>query len=125
MRDRIPTSCADLDLAAVERELIRTGANVSAAAKSLGVPVHDLRVLTRIVPRLVDVALEAEELRLDEAQEALVAALRTGTLRGRLTAASFILRISGDARRRGWGRSGSSRDQPIEPQSVTIKWLDT
>jgi hypothetical protein len=125
MSGKIPTSCVGLDLAAVERELIRTGANVSAAAKSLGVPVHDLRVLTRAQPRLIEVAMEAEELRLDEAQEALFAALRTGTLRRRLAAASFILRMSGEARRRGWGRSGSSRDQPIEPQSVTIKWRDT
>jgi hypothetical protein len=70
MRDRIPTSCADLDLAAVERELIRTGANVTAAARSLGVPTHDLRVLTRVLPRLIEVAMEAEELRLDEARGA-------------------------------------------------------
>ena len=32
----IPESCADLDLEAAGRELIRTGGNVSAAAKALG-----------------------------------------------------------------------------------------
>jgi hypothetical protein len=125
MSSEIPTSCADLDLAAVERELIRAGANVSAAAKSFGVPVHDLRVLTRALPRLIEVALEAEELRLDEAQETLLEALRVGPLRRRIRAAGFILRMSGAARRRGWGPRGSSRDEPVEPQSVTLKWIDT
>jgi hypothetical protein len=101
MSIRTPASCADLDLPAVERELIRTGANVSAAAKALGVPVHDLRVLTRTRPRLIEVALEAEEQRLDEAQAALFAVLRGKDMRKRLAAASFILRRTDAGRRRG------------------------
>jgi hypothetical protein len=76
----------------VEQELIRTGANVSAVAKSLGVSVHDLRVLTRVRPRLIEVALEAEERRLDDAQSALFDALRNGSLRKRMRVASYILR---------------------------------
>jgi hypothetical protein len=103
MSIRTPASCADLDLPAVERELIRTGANVSAAAKALGVPVHDLRVLTRTRPRLIEIALEAEEQRLDEAQAELFAVLRGKDMRKRLAAASFILRRTEAGRRRGWG----------------------
>jgi hypothetical protein len=54
----IPESCADLDLEAAGRELIRAGGNVSAAAKALGVPTHDLRLLTHAVPELIDAALD-------------------------------------------------------------------
>jgi hypothetical protein len=57
----IPASCADLDLEAAGRELIRASGNVSAAARALGVPVRDLRLLTFTVPELIDAALEAEE----------------------------------------------------------------
>jgi hypothetical protein len=88
----------------VERELIDTGANVTAAAKRLGVPVHDLGVLTRVCLRLIDVALEVEQLRLGDAQSALFAALRSGSLHRRMMAASFILRRTEEKRRRGWGR---------------------
>jgi hypothetical protein len=108
MPGRTPASCADLDLALVERALIRTGANVCAAAKLLGVPKRDLRVLTRIKPRLIEVALEAEERRLDEAQSVLFAALRSGNLRRRMIAASYILR-STRAGTTSWPGGGSSR----------------
>jgi hypothetical protein len=27
--------------------------------------------------------------------------------------------------RRGWAPRGSSYDEPVEPQTVTLKWLDT
>jgi hypothetical protein len=56
MAKQIPASCAEVDLAAVEREVIRTGANVSATAKKMGVPVHDLRLLTHAIPRLIEAA---------------------------------------------------------------------
>jgi hypothetical protein len=76
MPGSIPPSRANLDLAAVEWELIRTGANVCAVAKSLDVPVQQ---------------------RLDEAQSALFAALRSGSLRRRMGAASYILKRRADA----------------------------
>ena len=71
----IPESCADLDLEAAGRELIRTGGNVSAAAMALGVPARDLRLLTYAVPELIDAVLEAEEQVLDEAQALLLEAM--------------------------------------------------
>jgi hypothetical protein len=75
----IPPSCAHLDLAEVERELIRRDCNVSAAAKALGVPVHDLRLLTRARPRLMDVAFEAVDRSLDEAEAIVREASITAT----------------------------------------------
>jgi hypothetical protein len=116
MPGRIPTSCASVDLTAVERELTRTGGNVSAVAKVFSVPVHDLRVLTRARPRLIEVALEAEEQRLDEAQAALVATLRCDEMPKRLAAAGFILRMSEVGKRRGWGRRRTQRPEPGEAQ---------
>jgi hypothetical protein len=105
----IPPSCAHLDLAEVERELIRRDCNVSAAAKALGVPVHDLRLLTRARPRLMDVAFEAVERSLDEAEAIVREAIDNGDARLRIAAASYLLRNTEAGRRRGWGRRRSSR----------------
>ena len=68
----IPASCADLDLEAVGRELVRAGGNVSVAARALGVPTPDLRLLVYAQPELLDAALEAEEQVLDEAEALLL-----------------------------------------------------
>ena len=98
----IPESCADLDLEAAGRELIRAGGNVSAAAKALGVPARDLRLLTFAVPELIDAALEAEERVLDEAEALLFEAMRGGDMRRRIRAAGLFLRATAAGRRRGF-----------------------
>jgi hypothetical protein len=99
----IPESCADLDLEAAGRELIRVSGNVSAAAAALGVPAHDLRLLTYAVPELIDVALEAEERVLDEAEALLLEAMDVGDMRSRIRAAGLFLRLTAAGRRRGFG----------------------
>jgi hypothetical protein len=99
----IPASCADLDLGAAGRELIRVRGNVGAAAEALGVPAHDLRLLTFAVPELIDAALEAEERVLDEAQALLLEAMEDGDLRWRIRAAGLFLRATATGRRRGSG----------------------
>ena len=99
----IPASCADLDLEAAGRELIRAGGNVSAAAKALNVPTRDLRLLTYAVPELIDAALEVEEEMVDEAQALLFKAMRVGDMRRRIRAAGLFLRATAAGRRRGFG----------------------
>jgi hypothetical protein len=99
----IPESCADLDLEAAGRELIRMSGNVSATAKALKVPVRDLRLLTYAVPELIDAALEAEEQVIEEAQALLFKALRGGDMRRRIRAAGLFLRAAAAGRRRGFG----------------------
>ena len=99
----IPASCADLDLEAAGRELIRVSGNVSAAAKALGVPAHDLRLLTWAVPELIDAALEAEERVLDEAEALLFEAMECDDARRRIRAAGLFLRVTAAGRRRGVG----------------------
>jgi hypothetical protein len=34
------------------------------------------------------------------------------------------LRRSEAGRRSGWGSRGSARDEPVEPQTVTLNWID-
>jgi hypothetical protein len=98
----IPESCADLDLEAAGRELIRTGGNVSAAAMALGVPARDLRLLTYAVPELIDAALEAEEQALDQAEALLREAMEAEDMRWRIRAAGLFLRATAAGRRRGF-----------------------
>ena len=99
----IPASCADLDLEAAGRELIRASGNVSTAAKALNVPARDLRLLTYAVPELIDAALEVEEEVVDEAQALLLEAVRGGDMRRRIRAAGLFLRATAAGRRRGFG----------------------
>ncbi len=98
----IPESCADLHFEAAGRELIRAGGNVSAAARALVVPAHDLRLLTYAVPELIDAALEAEERVVDEAEALLLEAIRVGGMRLRIRAAGLFLRATATGRRRGF-----------------------
>jgi hypothetical protein len=100
---RILESCADLDLEAAGRELIRTGGNVSAAARALGVPTPDLRRLVYARPELLDAALEAEARVIDEAEALLLEAIRGGDTRLRIRAASLFLHATVAGRRRGFG----------------------
>jgi hypothetical protein len=108
----IPTSCAHLDLSEVERELIRRDCNVSAAAKALGVPVRDLRLLTRARPKLMEAAFEAVERLLDEAEAAMCEAIRNGDARQRIAAAGYLLRNTEAGRRRGFRNSSGSKPRP-------------
>jgi hypothetical protein len=99
----VPTSCADLDLDAVGLELIRTCGNVRAAARALGVPMRNLRLLVDARPELLDAALESAERALDEAEAVLIKAMRQDDdAIERLRAARFYLRASPAGRRRGF-----------------------
>jgi hypothetical protein len=57
-------------------------------------------------PELLDAALEAEERALDEAWEGVLATMRTGNMRRRIKAASFVLRNTDAGRRRFVGGCG-------------------
>jgi hypothetical protein len=102
---------------------------VSAAAKRLGVPVHDLRLLTRARPKLMEAAFEAVERSLDEAEAIVSEAMRNGDARQRIAAAGYFLRVSLAGRRRGWGRVGrrmcrSSRKRLRSNGSTNVKPKD-
>ena len=89
---RIPKSVAHLDVEMVAAALIRHDANIRNAARALDVPSGDLRKLVLVDQRLADAALEAVELRLDDAEANLCEALRCGDPRRRDAVSMFILR---------------------------------
>ena len=71
----IPASCRNLDLNKAAKELISRQGNVTAAAKALGVPAHDLRLLTRAQPRLIEAAFERAPWPRVQARRAAIEAL--------------------------------------------------
>jgi hypothetical protein len=120
----IPKSCAGLDFHAIEAELIKTSGNITASAKTLGVPSADLRKLVWST-KLADTVYEAIEETLDEAQQIVRDALESEDKTHRLQAAKAMLTQTIAGKRRGWGREGLVVDALEELQPVaTIKWLE-
>ena len=114
-----------LPLAAVEQALIDAGGSMAAAARALGIASANLRGLVRAHPSLTEAVFEQIEQEIDAAWQVLLDGLRSDSVRVRIRAATYILRHTEAGRRRGWGPHCSSRDEPVEPQPVTIKWIDT
>jgi hypothetical protein len=119
-----PASCAHLDLAAIEAELVRTEGNVTAAATALSVPSADLRKLVWSTTSLTDVIFEQLEQMIDEAEQVLRDGLKDNDKARRLQAAVTLLTQSAAGHRRGWGRGRAAHDEPAEAQPVTMRWLD-
>ena len=105
---RIPESVAHLDVEIVAAALIRHDANVRNAARALGVPSGDLRKLVLVDQRLADAALEAVELRLDDAEANLCEALHCGDPRRRDAVSMFMLRNTQRASKRGYAVAASA-----------------
>ena len=114
---RVPESVAHLDVEIVAAALIRHDANVRNAARALGVPSGDLRKLVLVDQRLADAALEAVELRLDDAEANLSEALHCDDPRRRDAVSMFMLRNTQRASKRGYAvaASAASLEVNIEP----------
>jgi hypothetical protein len=119
----VPVSCRELDLAAVEAALVRARCSIAAAARALGVPASDLRRLVSWGP-LAEAVSEQVEQMIDKAEEVLRDGLESPDVMARLKAAKALLTLTPAGRRRGFGRGGSSRDEPVKPRPVEIKWID-
>jgi hypothetical protein len=61
---------------------------------------------------------------LDAAEQTLRDGLDDENPMTRLKAAAYFLRLSEAGRRRGWGRRAGAHDEPVGPQTVTLKWID-
>ena len=118
----VPTSCAGLDPAEVEAELVKQCGNVTATARKLGVPSSDLRAVVWS-SSLADTVYEQVEQMLDKAQQVLVDALESDDQGERFLAAKAILTQTPAGKQRGWGRGGAPLDEP-ESQPVTMRWLE-
>ena len=111
--------------AAVKQALVEAGGSVTGAARTLGIASANLRGLVRAHPSLADAVFEQIEQEIDVAWRVLLDGLRSDNAMTRMRAAAYILRHTEAGRRRGWGPRGSSDDDPVESQPVTIKWIDT
>ncbi len=123
----IPESVRHLVLDVVEEAMIRHGARVTNVAGELGVPISDLRKLCFAVPRLMDVAFEHEEKRIDLAEQRIDEALKCDDSRRHDAAAQFVLRNMGRARRRGWTVPSAtdvnfSVNTNLPPRTITYRW---
>jgi hypothetical protein len=100
---KVPARCVGLDLALIERTLTKHQANVSAAAKELGVPVSDLRRLTWAKPELIKTALDEMEMVVACAEAEIIAMLESPDPRRWERAADKIL------------SSYAARNHPLSP----------
>jgi hypothetical protein len=124
---RIPESVAHLDIEIVAAALIRNDANVRNAARALDVPSGDLRKLVLADQRLADAALEAVELRLDDAEANLCEALHSEDARRRDTVSMFMLRNVQRAAKRGYAVAASAASLEVglgdpEPRRIIVRW---
>src|SRR6476646_5318258 len=123
---RIPESVAHLGTEVIAAALISHGANVRNTANALGVPTGDLRKLVLLDQRLADAALEAVELRLDDAEANLSEALRCGDPRRRDSVSMFMLRNTQRASKRGYAVAASAASPEVgfadRPQTIVFRW---
>jgi hypothetical protein len=119
----LPPSCRELDLAAVEAELVKHRCNVAAAARALGVPASDLRRLVAWGPLVAAVSEQVEQ-SIDRAEAVLVDGLSSPDVMVRLKAASALLTLSPAGRRRGFGRGASAGRKTRPAEDVALKWRD-
>ena len=101
-RSAIPSSVRSLPFDQVANALTETRVNVSAAARSLGVPPGDLRRALAIVRPLLDLVVEIEEQRIDKAVSNLDAMLDSENDGLRKESSLFVLRQHKRATERGW-----------------------
>ena len=127
---RIPESVVHLDIEIVAAALIRNDANVRNAARALDVPSGDLRKLVLVDQRLADAALEAVELRLDDAEANLCEALHCGDPRRRDAVSMFMLRNTQRASKRGYAVAASAASLEVGvgdpgPRRIIVSWRNS
>jgi hypothetical protein len=119
---KVPASCEHLDLALVERVLVKHYGDIPASARELGVSIPDLRRLTWAKPKLLEEA-ELERMRvIDRACGVLIEALYSDDPRRQMWASDKIM-SSWLARDHALApaRRGSRGVEAPQPQ-VTFRW---
>ena len=100
-RRKVPATLKGIELPAVEKALVETRGNVTAAARALRVPSSDLRRLVQTHGELRDAVFEQMERAIDASMSVLWEGLRHENIARRLEAAKLFLRTDA-GRRRGW-----------------------
>jgi hypothetical protein len=110
----------------VANALTETRVNVSAAARSLGVPPGDLRRALAIVRPLLDLVVEIEEQRIDKAVSNLDAMLDSANDGLRKESSLFVLRTHKRAVSRGFRQPDAELNVNVSGELITrtICWGD-
>lgn len=98
--------------------------------RARGIPSGDLRKLVLVDQQLVDAALEAVKLRLDDAEANLCEALHCDDPRRRDAASTFMLRNVQRAAKRGYAVAASAvslevNAEPARPVHYVVSWGTT
>jgi hypothetical protein len=125
-RGAIPSSVRSLPFDQVANALTETRVNVSAAARSLGVPPGDLRRALAIVRPLLDLVVEIEEQRIDKAVSNLDAMLDSANDGLRKESSLFVLRSHKRAVSRGFRQPDADMaiNANVRMETVSIRWGD-
>src|SRR6516225_1407439 len=123
-RSAIPSSVRSLPFDQVANALTETRVNVSAAARSLGVPPGDLRRVLAIVRPLLDLVVEIEEQRIDKAVSNLDAMLDSENDGLRKESSLFVLRQHKRAVDRGWRQPDAEviMNANVRMETTRIYW---
>jgi hypothetical protein len=119
-RSAIPSSVRSLPFDQVANALTETRVNVSAAARSLGVPPGDLRRALAIVRPLLDLVVEIEEQRIDKAISNLDAMLDSENDGLRKESSLFVLRSHKRAVSRGFRQPDAEVNINANVQMETV-----
>jgi hypothetical protein len=122
-RGAIPSSVRSLPFDQVANALTETRVNVSAAARSLGVPPGDLRRALAIVRPLLDLVVEIEEQRIDKAVSNLDAMLDSANDGLRKESSLFVLRQHKRAVDRGWRQPDAEVSVNTNVNLVPVKYV--
>jgi hypothetical protein len=90
----------------------------------LGCRAANLRKLVRTHPVVADAIFEQIEQEIDAAQQVLWDGLKSDNAMTRIRAVAYVLRHTEAGADAAGGRA-ASHDEPVEPQTATLKWLDT
>jgi hypothetical protein len=125
-RGAIPSSVRSLPFDQVANALTETRVNVSAAARSLGIPPGDLRRALAIVRPLLDLVVEIEEQRIDKAVSNLDAMLDSENDGLRKESSLFVLRQHKRAVDRGWRQPDAEviMNANVRMETTRIYWAD-
>jgi hypothetical protein len=122
-RGAIPSSVRSLPFDQVANALTETRVNVSAAARSLGIPPGDLRRALAIVRPLLDLVVEIEEQRIDKAVSNLDAMLDSPNDGLRKESSLFVLRSHKRATARGFRQPDVEAGIDVNVRLAPVKYV--
>jgi hypothetical protein len=123
-RSAIPSSVRALPFDQVANALTETRVNVSAAARSLGIPPGDLRRALAIVRPLLDLVVEIAEQRIDKAIGNLDAMLDSENDGLRKESSLFVLRSHKRATSRGFRQPDAEVNVSVQMETRRVTWAD-